>query len=145
MNAPLATTGTAALLAQLSEFVPDDFINQLLPPQRGRGRRSLWSSAQLFRLVLLALLPPARSFDLLVQLLPEQRAWRRFAHLPNRRRVPTASILHEFRACLGVGSLRRINRHLLLPLLEGLSPERKSVALIYSTDLPAATSTYKKS
>jgi hypothetical protein len=40
---------------------------------------------------------------------------------------------------------RRVNRHLLLPLLEGLAPERKTVALIDSTDLPAATSSYKKS
>lgn len=145
MNAPLPVTGTNALLVQLSDWVPDDFINQLLPPHRGQGRRSLWSSAQLFRLLLLALLTPAHSFNLLVQLLPEQRAWRRFAHLSNRHRVPTTSILHEFRARLGVGPLRRINRHLLLPLLEGLAPERKTVALIDSTDLPAATSTYKKS
>ena len=145
MNTPLPTTGTAALLLQLSDFVPDDFINQLLPPHRGRGRRSRWSSAQLFRLLLLVLLTPAHSLNLLVELLPEQRAWRRFARLPNRRRVPTASILHEFRERLGVGSLRRINRHLLEPLLDGLAPERPTVALIDSTDLPAATSTYKKS
>ena len=145
MHTPLPTTGTAALLLQLSDFVPDDFINQLLPPHRGRGRRSRWSSAQLFRLLLLVLLTPAHSLNLLVELLPEQRAWRRFARLPNRRRVPTASILHEFRERLGVGSLRRINRHLLEPLLDGLAPERPTVALIDSTDLPAATSTYKKS
>jgi hypothetical protein len=95
--------------------------------------------------LLLVLLTPAHSFNLLVELLPEQRAWRRFARLPNRRQVPTASILHEFRGRLGVGPLRRVNQHLLLPLLEGLAPERKTVALIDSTDLPAATSTYKKS
>lgn len=145
MNAPLPTTGTAALLAQLSDFVPDDLINRLLPPHRGQGRRAGWSSAQLFRLLLLGLLTPAHSFNLLVQLLPEQRAWRRFARLPNRRQVPTASILHEFRTRLGVGPLRRVNRHLLSPLLAGLVPERKTVALIASTDLPAATSSYKKS
>ena len=145
MNSPLPSTGTTALLQQLSDFVPDDFIHELLPPHRGRGRRPLWSAAQLFRLQLLVLLTPARSFNLLIKLLPEQRTWRRFAKLPNRRSVPTVFTLHAFRARLGVGPLRRINRHLLLPLLEGLSPERKAVALIDSTDLPAATSTYKKS
>lgn len=145
MNAPLPTTGTAALLTQLSVFVPDDFINRLLPPHRGPGRRAGWSSAQLFRLLLLGLLTPAHSFNLLVELWPEQRAWRRFARLPNRQRVPTASILHEFRGRLGAGPLRRVNRHLLLPLLDGLAPACKSVAVIDSTDLPAATSTYKKS
>lgn len=75
MNAPLPTTGTAALLAQLSDFVPDDFIRQMLPPHRGQGWRAGWSSAQLFRLLLLVLLTPAHSFNLLVELLPEQRAW----------------------------------------------------------------------
>jgi hypothetical protein len=34
-------TGTSALLAQLPDFVPDHFINQLLPPHRGRGRPTL--------------------------------------------------------------------------------------------------------
>jgi hypothetical protein len=145
MNAPLPATGTAALLAQLSDFVPDDLINRLLPPHRGQGRHVGWSSAHLFRLLLLVLLTPAHSFHLLVELLPEQRAWRRLARLPNRRRVPTASILHAFRARLGVGLLRRVNRHLLVPLLEGLAPGCQTVALIDSTDLPAATSSYKKS
>lgn len=144
MNAPLPTTGTAALLAHLSDWVPDDLLNRL-PPPRGQGRRAGWSSARLFRLLLRILLPPAHAFNLLVELLPEQRAWRRFARLPNRQRVPTASSLHEFRHRLGVGPLRRVNRHLLWPLLEGLAPERKTVALIDSTDLPVATSSYKKS
>ena len=144
MNPALPTTGTSALLKELSDFVPDDFINQLCPLRRGQGRRRLWSSAQLFRLLLLALLTPAHSFNLLIELLPEQRDWRRFARLPNRQRVPAASILHEFRERLGVGSLRGINAHLLQPLLAGLCPERKTVGLIDSTDLPAATSAYKK-
>jgi hypothetical protein len=145
MNAPLSTTGTAALLEQLSDFIPDSFINELLPPHKGRGRRQVWSAAQLFRLQLLVLLTPARSFNLLVELLPEQRAWRRFARLPNRRSVPTVFTLHDFRVRLSVGVLRRIHRHLLEPLLEGFPSERTSVALIDSTDLPAATSAFKKS
>ena len=144
MHTGLPTTGTTALLDQLSAFVPDDFINQLLPQHRGQGRRALWTSAQLFRLLLLVLLTPAHSFNLLVQLLDDQRSWRRFARRPNRQRVPTASILHEFRQRLGVSPLRCINAHLLGPLLEGLPPERKTVGLIDSTDLPAATSAYKK-
>ncbi len=44
MNASLPTTGTSALLNQLSDFVPDDCINQLLPLHRGQGRRPLWAS-----------------------------------------------------------------------------------------------------
>ena len=145
MQSLLPITGSNSLLEHLSPYIPDACVNSLLPAHRGAGRRSSWSSAQLFRITLLALLTPAHSFNLVVELLPEQRSWRRFAGLPNRRKLPAASSLHEFRSRLSVGILRQINRHLLLPLLEGLPAERKSIGLIDSTDLPAATSGFKKS
>ena len=141
----LATTGTGALLEALSPFIPDEFIDELLPPHKGRGRRRHWAPAQLFRLLLLATLTPVHSYNLLVELLGEQRSWRKFARLPNRYRLPVASQLHDFRQALGVGRLRRINERLLHPLVGGLLAERKSVGLIDATDLPAATSAYKKS
>jgi hypothetical protein len=99
----------------------------------------------LYRLLLLTLLTPAHSFNLMLHLLPEQRSWRKFAHVPNRYRLPVASQLHDFRDALGVAGLRRINQFLLAPLLETLSPDRQAVGLIDATDLPAATSAYKKS
>lgn len=145
MNSALAQTGTAALLEELSPFVPDDFINQSLSPPRGPGRRRAYSPAQLYRLLLLVLLTPAHSFNLLVQLLAEHRCWRRFARLPNRHAVPDATLLHDFRAALGVSGLRRINTHLLRPLLSSTVLGSKTVAIIDATDLPAATSAYKKS
>lgn len=145
MQNPLATTGTNALLEQLSAFVPNEFINRLVPPNRGRGRRSPWSSAQLYRSLLLTLLTPAHSFNLMLQMLAEQRSLRKFAQLPNRYRLPGPSQLHEFRQRIGVKGLRQINEHLLTPLLEGLLPERRTISLIDATDLPAATSAYKKS
>jgi hypothetical protein len=144
MQTPLATTGTNALLEQLSAFIPDEFINELVPPHRGRGRRPFWSPAQLYRLLLLTLLTPAHSCNLMRHLLDEQRSWRRFARLPNKYRLPVASQLHDFRQAIGVGGLRRVNEHLLGPLLEGLVADRKSIGLIDATDLPAATSAYKK-
>jgi len=132
------------LLQQLSVFIPDEFINQLVPPHTGRGRRSHWSSAQLYRLLLLTLLTPAHSFNLMLHLLPEQRSWRTFARIPNRYRLPVPSQLHDFRQAIGVGGLRRINEFLLDPLLQSLLPQRKTIGLIDATDLPAATSAYKK-
>jgi len=145
MPSPLATTGTNALLERLSGFVPNDLINQLVPPNRGRGCHSPWSSAQLYRLLLLTLLTPAHTFNLMLQMLAEQRSWRKFAQLPNRYRLPGPSQLHEFRQRIGVRGLRRINEYLLTPLLEGLLPERQAIGLMDATDLPAATSAYKKS
>src|SRR5437868_1876692 len=83
MHKRLAITGSNELLKDISPFIPDDFINELIPPHRGRDRRAHWSPAQLYRLLLLPLLTPAHSFNMMLTLLPEQRAWRKFAHLPN--------------------------------------------------------------
>ena len=144
MKSPLAQTGTAALLEELSPYVPDPFINDLIGRQRGAGRRRQYTPAQLYRLLLLALLTPAHAFNLLVNLLPEQRAWRRFAGLASRQAIPDATLLHDFRQTLGVSGLRRINRHLLMPILAGPNLGAVTVAIIDATDLPAATSAYKK-
>jgi hypothetical protein len=141
----LPMTGTAALLEVLGPFVPDDHINELVPRHRGRGRRTEWSAAQLLRVCLLLLLTPARSSNLLCQLLPEQRAWRRFAHLPNRRLLPNARQLHEFRARLTPLVLRALNERLVAVLLEAWPRDQPGIGLIDATDLPAATSAFKKS
>jgi hypothetical protein len=140
----LPTTGTSNLLERLSPFVPDDLINSLFVTRSGPGRPQNFSAAQLFRVSLLTLLTPVHSFNLLVQLLAEERGWRSFARLRNRFSVPDVRMLHEFRARLDLWNLRRVNEHLLRPFLEESSKFPKSLALIDSTDLPAATNGYKK-
>ena len=140
----LPTTGTGALLDVLSPYVPDDLINTLWVQPTRLGRPAHFSPAQLFRVLLLALLTPAHSFNLLVELLPEHRTWRSFARLRNRRDLPDVRMLHEFRERLDLAKLRRVNEHLLQPLLAGTGGLAKTVALIDSTDLPAATNAYKK-
>jgi hypothetical protein len=140
----LPITGSAALLELLEPFVPDDHLNELLPRHRGRGRRSEWSSSQLYRVLLLLLLTPARSSNMLCQLLPEQRAWRRFAHLPNHRQLPNVRQLHEFRDRLTPLILRAINEQMAASLLADLPQGRPGIGLIDATDLPAATSAFKK-
>ena len=144
MRDELAITGSRSLLEELTAFVPDDFVNELIGRRSGPGRRSQWSPAQLYRLLLLAVLTPARSFNLLAELLDEQRDWRKFARLQNRFQVPVASQLHDFRQLLGVAGLRRINEHLLGALLDSFPGDRLAIGLIDSTDLTAATSSFKK-
>lgn len=144
MQSALPATGTAKLLETLSPFVPDEFINRLLPGNRQQGRRNYFSAAQLWRVHLLALLGSAHSFNAVARLLPEQRDWRRFAQLSHRHRTPDVRMLNEFRAAAGVAALRRINEHLVLRLLPFLPTGGKSVAIIDATDLPAATSDKKK-
>jgi len=140
----LPRTGTGGLLERLSAHVPDYLINSLFAGRSGPGRPCHFSAAQLFRVTLLALITPVHSFNLLVELLPEQRAWRCFARLRNRFEVPDVRMLHQFRRCLDLTKLRRINEHLLGPLLAGTAGFAKTTALIDSTDLPAATNGYKK-
>jgi hypothetical protein len=140
----VAPTGTVGLLERLSPYIPDDLINSLFLRSAGPGRHDLFSAAQLFRVHLLVLLTPVHSFNLLVELLTEHRSWRTFARLRNRVRVPDVRMLHEFRQALDLTKLRCVNEHLLGPLIAGTAGLAKTVALIDSTDLPAATSAYKK-
>jgi|SRR5436190_8117114 len=143
MNA-LPQTGTSALLEELSPHLNDSFVNELLPRQRGAGRRRAFSSSQLLRVLLLALLTPAHHFNLLVKLLPENRAWRKFARLPNQRELPDAKMLHQFRDRLDLIQLRRLNSCLVRPLLDQIDSKRKTLAIIDATDLPASAHSFKK-
>jgi Transposase domain (DUF772) len=140
----LPQTGTSALLEILSPHLEDDFICDLFPRQRGSGRRAAFAPKQLLRVLLLALLTPTHSFNLLAKQLTENRSWRDFALLPNKRAVPGARMLHEFRDSLGVTRLRALNGRLLNSLLARLDPVRKAIAIMDSTDLPAATHCFKK-
>jgi hypothetical protein len=140
----LPQTGSGALLEKLSPFLDDGWINELIRPPGGAGRPRAFSSAQLFRVLLLSLLTPAHSFNLVLELLPENRAWRKFARLPNQRLLPDAKMLSQFRARLDLRLLREINARLLQPLLAQLDPCRLSLAIMDSTDLPAAANSFKK-
>jgi hypothetical protein len=140
----LPATGTAAFLEAVSPHIPDDLIDSLFAHKSSRGRPQLFSPAQLFRVSLLPLLTSARSYNLIVKLLEEQRPLRSFARLRNRRMVPDVRMLHEFRSRLDLAKLRQLNVSLLRPLIEGAGHFAKTVALIDSTDLPAATNGYKK-
>jgi hypothetical protein len=144
MRKELPAVGTLELLERISDQVPDDFINQLLARRKGVGRRGCFSAAQLWRVHLLSPLTGTHSYNGIVRLLPELRAWRRFARLSHRERTPDVRMLHEFRGRAGVSGLRAINDHLVVRLLKYLRAEQKSVGIIDATDLPAATADKKK-
>ena len=144
MNSLLPITGSNALLELLSPFIPDGFLREQWPHGTTGGRQGHFSAAQLWRLHLLALVTPVHSVNLLLQMLPEQRDWRRFAHLSNRHQIPDVRMMHEFRRRVGVAGLRRVNEVLLAPLLEGLDPSAPAIALMDATDLPAACRGFKK-
>jgi hypothetical protein len=137
-------TGTNALLEQLSPFIPDPFLTTHWPHTGTGGRQGNFSAAQLWRTHLLVLLTPAHSINLLLEMLPEQRAWRQFANLSSRHRIPDVRMMHEFRRRIGVGGLRRVNEVLLMPLLESWPFGHPTITLMDATDLPAADRGFKK-
>ena len=140
----LPVTGTGPLLNVLDPYIPDDFINQHWNTRPVRGPRWQFNAAQLWRVHLLAVLTPVHSLNLLTAMLPEQRAWRRFAQLSHRHRTPDVRILNAFRLHLGVMGLRQINETILQPLIQTAALWENATALIDATDLPAACSGFKK-
>jgi hypothetical protein len=144
MNPRLPVTGTNELLACLDPHIPDAFINEHWNGRPARGPRPTFSAAQLWRVHLLALLTPARFFNLLLAMLPDQPAWRAFARLSRRQGVPHVAVLHQFRDRVGVSGLRAINDHLRQPLVERAAGWAHAVALMDATDLEAACSGFKK-
>ena len=140
----LPVTGTSRLLDLLDPYIPDDFINEHWNVRPVRGPRWQFSAAQLWRTHLLALLTPVHSLNLLTAMLPEQRAWRTFARLRHRDRVPDVRILNAFRLHVGVMGLRQINEVILAPLVQTAALWEQATALIDATDLPAACSGFKK-
>jgi hypothetical protein len=144
MSSALPAVGTMALLERLTAFVPDDFINTNWPIPRQRGPRWHFSTAQMWRVHLLALLMGGRSFNSIQRSLSEQRSLRHFAHLRNERTIPGVRMLYEFRQRLGVGGLRAINDHLSGQVLKIAPLREKTIALIDATDLPASTRDKKK-
>jgi len=144
MKSSLPMTGTNELLARLDPYVPDTFINEGWSVRPPRGPRRSFSAAQLWRTHLLMLLTPAHSLNQLQRLLTEQRAWRSFARLPHRERVPDVRMLNEFRWRVGVSGLRCINDHLRQPLIERARNWSHAVALIDATDLEASSDGFKK-
>jgi hypothetical protein len=144
MKSQLPPTGTEDFLQLLSPFVPDDYLDARWPRLKTGGRRYGFRASQLWRLHLLALLSPVHSFNLLIRMLPEQKAWRRFAHLPAQEHVPDVRMLNAFRQEVGVDGLRQINGQLLEPILARVELSPGAAALIDATDLPAACSGFKK-
>jgi len=144
MKSLMPPTGTEDFLELLSFFVPDDYLNEHWPHHKTGGRRHHFSAAQLWRLHLLLLVTPVHSFNLLLRLLPEQKAWRHFARLRSLNQLPDVRMMNAFRQEVGVSGLRQINSHLLAPLIENLDSAQPAIGLIDATDLPAACSGFKK-
>lgn len=144
MKSQLPQTGTEDFLELLSPFVPDDYLDQRWPRRKTGGRRYGFTASQLFRLHLLALITPVHSFNLLIRMLPQQKAWRRFAHVPSQEDVPGVRMMNSFREMIGVDGLRQVNGQLLEPIIGSLDLSKGAAALIDATDLPASCSGFKK-
>lgn len=94
------------LLKQISAIIPDEKIDHELSfPQPDRGPHSPLKPSQMYRIHLLLCLKRRASFRQLQHDLLHHKSWRSFAHLKNKRQVPTLRALSEFRLIRGfVGS-----------------------------------------
>jgi hypothetical protein len=144
VKSQLPQTGTEDFLELLAPFVPDDYLDECWPRGKTGGRRHGFSASQLWRLHVLVLISPVHSFNLLIRMLPEQKAWRRFAHLTRQDHVPDVRMMNSFREEIGVGGLRRVNDQLLTPIMQSVVGSSGAAALIDATDLPASCSGFKK-
>jgi len=144
MKSQLPPTGTEDFLELLSPFVPDDYLDQRWPRLKTGGRRYGFSTSPLWRLHLLAIITPVPSFNLLIRMLPEQKAWRRFARIRSQEQVPDVRMMNTLREEIGVDGLRQINGQLLEPIIARVELSQGAAALIDATDLPASCSGFKK-
>lgn len=133
-------------LEEISKVIPDDAIDAIFPRgfMRRRGPRDKFSTSQLFRTHLLAMLKQISSFNKLCAELRIRRSLRDFCKMSSKEKVPNYQILSQFRMKLGASGLIRINDLLLLTLFKVLNLPRLLVAVPDSTDLEASCKGFPK-
>lgn len=132
------------LLENISTIIPDEKTDrELIFPQPERGPRHQLKSSQLYRIHLLLCLKRLASFRQLREDLLYHRDWRSFAHLKNKKQVPSPDVLSRFRR-RGSSLLRQINRLYLQMIFSVVSIPPFIVTVPDSTDIRAATKGYTK-
>src|ERR1035441_5582593 len=84
-------------------------ISEYWPRGHTGGRHCEYTAAQLFRVHWLCLLSPVHSVNLLIKLLPEQRAWWKFAGLRRQSRVSDVRMIYQL-AALDRSEERRVGK-----------------------------------
>ncbi|MCX7013027.1 MAG: transposase [Candidatus Sumerlaeota bacterium] len=127
-------------LWRLSKVVPDDWIDEQWPQHgaRKQGRWKEWRSSQLARAHLLALIKALGSFNRVCAELRHNGEFRRFCRVPPRRGAPRPGTLTKFRQRLGVEGWRAVHGMLVRSVAALAAPCAAGLALVDSTDLPAA-------
>lgn len=130
------------LLESISQVIPDHEINEFFPSNYPgkKGKPFAFTTAQCYRIHLLALLKGVTSFHQLSADLLCQTSYRRFAQLKSVVRVPSAKTLSAFRGELGAEAFALINDLLLERLFSIIPLPAATVAVPDSTDLEASCS-----
>jgi hypothetical protein len=133
-------------LERISRVVPDAAINEFFPANYPgkRGKPFALTTAQYYRIHLLALLKGITTFNRLCAELLYHQGYRRFCRLPSIAQVPKAKTLSDFRAGLGPEAFALINDLLLERLFAIIPLPVPAVAAPDSTDLEAACSGHGK-
>ena len=126
------------LLRAIGAVVPDRWIDDQWPQPRRQGRWPSLSTARLVRVHLLMLLKALGSFNRTCRELQHNVDFRRFCRLRMSDHAPTAGYLAQWRATFGVDQWRALHRHLLKAVAQLFLPSALGLAIVDSTDLPAA-------
>jgi len=128
-------------LFRISKVVPDRWLDEQWPQQSHSGRQGQWrrfTTSQLARVHLLALVKNLGSFNRTCRELRHNLDFRRFCRLCSGDPAPTPCMLASFRAWFGVRGWRRLHVCVLRSLAQLHEPAALGMALVDGSDIPAA-------
>jgi len=126
------------LLRAIDAVIPDRWIDDRWPQPARQGRWAPLSTSRLVRVHLLVLLKSLGSFNRACRELRHNVDFRRFCRLRMANRPPTAGYLAQWRGSFAVEQWRDLHRHLLKAVALLFVPPVLGLAVVDSTDLPAA-------
>ena len=126
------------LLHAIGSVLPDRWIDGQWPQPRRQGRWPSLSTSRLVRVHLLMLLKALGSFNRTCRELQHNVDFRRFCRVRMLDRAPTAGYLAQWRGTFGADQWRMLHRHLLQAVARRFVPSALGLAIVDSTDLPAA-------
>lgn len=130
------------VLERVSQVLPDAAIKEFFPANYPgkKGKPFALTTAQYYRIHLLALLKGITSFNQLCSELLYHQSYRRFCHIKSISKIPKPNTLSVFRSEIGSENFALINDLLLERLFSIIPLPAVPVAVPDSTDLEASCS-----
>ena len=134
------------ILRDISPHIPDEEINMLFPFRKfhTQGHRREFTSNQLYRAHLLAMIKGIPSFNKLCSEFKTRRSFREFCLFQNQKTTPTNRILSEFRDHLQPSGFEKVAQLMTLNLLAVTPLPEMKIAIPDGSDMPAKCNGFAK-